>query len=123
MPLPLGKGTAAIRNTPANSPAIAAHMPTVRMRPAPHTARPASPQVNGLIHGLARRRIQRSRLALWPLERRERWILRLASPWINPLTWGLAGLAVWGAGRIVTVGMWAAVAGLFAAVFLLTAVP
>ena len=42
------------------------------------------------------RKIPPSRLALWPLERRERWILRLASPWINPLTWGLAGLAVWG---------------------------
>ena len=69
------------------------------------------------------RKIPPSRLALWPLGRRERWILRLASPWINPLTWGLAGLAVWGAGRIVTVGMWAAIAGLFAAVFLLTAVP
>src|ERR1035437_6248983 len=36
------------------------------------------------------RKIPPSRLALWPLERRERWILRLASPWINPLTWGLA---------------------------------
>jgi hypothetical protein len=69
------------------------------------------------------RKIPPSRLALWPLARRERWILRLASPWINPLTWGLAGLAVWGAGRILTVGMWAALAGLFAAVFLLTAVP
>ena len=30
------------------------------------------------------RKIPPSRLALWPLERRERWILRLASPWINP---------------------------------------
>src|ERR1019366_5302361 len=49
------------------------------------------------------RKIPPSRLALWPLERRERWILRLASPWINPLTWGLAALAVWGAGRIVTI--------------------
>ena len=69
------------------------------------------------------RKIPPSRLALWPLERRERWILRLASPWINPLTWGLAGLAVWGAGRILTVGMWAAIAGLCAGVFLISAVP
>ena len=69
------------------------------------------------------RKIPPSRLALWPLKRRERWILRLASPWINPLTWGLAGLAVWGAGRIVTVGMWAAAAALFAAAFLISALP
>jgi hypothetical protein len=69
------------------------------------------------------RKIPPSRLALWPLDRRERWILRLASPWINPLTWGLAGLAIWGAGRIVTVGVWAAVAGLFAAAFLISALP
>jgi hypothetical protein len=69
------------------------------------------------------RKIPPSRLALWPLDRRERWILRLASPWINPLTWGLAALAVWGAGRILTLGMWAAIAGLFAGVFLISAVP
>ena len=67
------------------------------------------------------RKIPPSRLALWPLERRERWILRLASPWINPLTWGLAGLAVWGAGRTVSVGLWAAIAGLFAGAFLISA--
>ncbi len=69
------------------------------------------------------RKIPPSRLALWPLERRERWILRLASPWINPLTWGLAGLAVWGAGRALTVGLWAAIAGLFAGAFLISALP
>ncbi len=69
------------------------------------------------------RKIPPSRLALWPLNRRERWVLRLASPWINPLTWGLAGLAVWGAGRTLTVGLWAIIAGLFAGAFLLSAVP
>ena len=47
------------------------------------------------------RKVPPSRMALWPLERGDRWILRLASPWINPLTWGLAALAVWGAGRNV----------------------
>jgi hypothetical protein len=69
------------------------------------------------------RKIPPSRLALWPLERRERWILRLASPWINPLTWGLAGLAVWGAGRALTVGLWATIAALFAGAFLISALP
>jgi hypothetical protein len=69
------------------------------------------------------RKIPPSRLALWPLSRRERWFLRLASPWINPLTWGLAALAAWGAGRALTVGLWAAIAGLFAAAFLISALP
>ena len=69
------------------------------------------------------RKIPPSRLALWPLDRRERWILRLASPWINPLTWGIAGLAVWGAGRALTVGLWATIAALFAGAFLISALP
>jgi len=69
------------------------------------------------------RKIPPSRLALWPLGRRERWILRLASPWINPLTWGIAALALWGAGRALSTGLWAMIAGLFAGVFLLTALP
>ena len=41
------------------------------------------------------RKIPASRLALWPLERSERWLLRAASPWINPLTWPIAALAIW----------------------------
>src|SRR5437762_515491 len=41
------------------------------------------------------RKIPASRLALWPLERSERWLLRAASPWINPLTWAIAALAIW----------------------------
>jgi hypothetical protein len=69
------------------------------------------------------RKVPPSRLALWPLDRRERWILRLASPWINPLTWGLAGLAVWGAGRALTVGLWVAIAALFGGAFLISALP
>jgi hypothetical protein len=69
------------------------------------------------------RKIPPSRLALWPLDRRDRWILRLASPWINPLTWGLAALAVWGAGRTVSVGLWALIAGVFAGTFVISALP
>jgi hypothetical protein len=69
------------------------------------------------------RKIPASRLALWPLDRRDRWILRLASPWINPLTWGLAALAVWGAGRTVSVGLWALIAGVFAGTFVISALP
>src|SRR6185369_15836343 len=69
------------------------------------------------------RKVPPSRMALWPLSRRERWILRLASPWINPLTWGLAAAAIWGAGRTISVGLLGMVAGLFAAAFVLSAVP
>ena len=69
------------------------------------------------------RKIPPSRLALWPLERRERWALRLLSPWINPLTWGIVALAGWGAGRTLTVGLWGAIAGMFAGAFLISALP
>jgi hypothetical protein len=69
------------------------------------------------------RKIPASRMALWPLSRKEWWVLRLASPWINPMTWGIAGLAAWSAGRSMSVGLWAAIAGLFVAAFLVSALP
>jgi len=69
------------------------------------------------------RKIPASRMALWPLARREWWLLRLASPWINPMTWGLVALAAWGAGRSITVGLWALIAALFAAAFLISSLP
>ena len=58
---------------------MAAHIPTVTMRPAPHIASAASPQVSGLIHGLARRRIQRSRRPSGHSARRDGGILRSGS--------------------------------------------
>jgi hypothetical protein len=69
------------------------------------------------------RKIPASRLALWPLGRREWWLLRLASPWINPMTWGIVALAAWAAGRVMTVSLWALVAGLFGAAFVISALP
>ena len=57
------------------------------------------------------RKIPRARLAIWPLSARDRWLLRVLSPWLNPLTWLLAILALW---RGLTVGLWALLAGLFA---------
>jgi hypothetical protein len=69
------------------------------------------------------KKIPPSRMVLWPLGRGERFTLRLLSPWLNPLTWGIAALAVWGAGRTLTVGLWGAIAGLFAAIFLISALP
>ena len=64
------------------------------------------------------RKIPASRLELWPLTTRERWVLRALSPWVNPVTWGLAAAAVWAARGKLTVGLWALVAGVFVAGFL-----
>lgn len=69
------------------------------------------------------RKIPPSRLALWPLTRGEQRVLRLAGPWVNPLTWILAAGAIWSAGRTVSVELWAAVGGLFVAAFALSHVP
>jgi len=60
------------------------------------------------------RKIPRERLAIWPISERERLLLRILSPWLNPLTWILIILAL---RRSVTMGLWALVAGLFAAGF------
>ena len=69
------------------------------------------------------RKIPPSRLVLWPLEPRERRLLRLVSPWVNPMTWIIAGLAIWTAGRTITVGLWGVTAGVFVAGFVLSDLP
>jgi hypothetical protein len=69
------------------------------------------------------RKIPVSRLGLWPLERRERWILRAASPWVNPMSWLIGGGAVFVARGKVTVGLWGLCGGLIAAGFVLSALP
>ena len=69
------------------------------------------------------RKIPASRLELWPLEKRERWLLRAASPWVNPMTWAIAALAVWSAHGAVSIGMLGLCAGLVASGFLLSSLP
>lgn len=69
------------------------------------------------------RKIPASRLAMWPLDARDRRLLRAASPWVNPVSWLVVGLAVWAARGKVTFGLWAAVAGLVVAAFLLSDLP
>ena len=69
------------------------------------------------------RKIPRSRLDLWPLSTRDLRLLRFLSPWVNPVTWLLAGLAVWAARGRLTAGVWALVAGVFAAGFFLSDLP
>lgn len=69
------------------------------------------------------RKIPRSRLELWPLEARERHLLRALSPWVNPVTWAIAALAIWAARGRVTLGLWALAAGVVAAAFVLSELP
>ena len=66
------------------------------------------------------RKIPASRMALWPITDRERWLLRVVSPWVNPISWAVAALAVWAVRGKVTFGLWGLAAGLFAAGFLLS---
>jgi hypothetical protein len=60
------------------------------------------------------------RMAVWPLGKGERRLLRILSPWLNPVTWLIAGLAVW---KHVSTGLWALTAGVFAIGFLLPSLP
>ena len=69
------------------------------------------------------RKIPASRMALWPLSTREHWLLRIVSPWLNPLTWILAGLAIWAARGRVTVAMWSALAAIFVIGFIAPSLP
>lgn len=69
------------------------------------------------------RKVPRSRLSLWPMESGERRLLRLLSPWVNPVTWLIAALAVWMARGSVSIGLWGVVAGIIAAGFVLSEIP
>jgi hypothetical protein len=66
------------------------------------------------------RKIPPERLALWPLDRREWWILRVLSPWLNPILWLLAAATVWAIRRSVTWQLLGIIAGLFASGFVLS---
>ncbi len=69
------------------------------------------------------RKIPRSRLALWPLQSGERRILRVISPWVNPVTWAIAGLAVWMARGKVSLGLWGLAAGIIIVGFAISEIP
>ncbi len=69
------------------------------------------------------RKVPASRLALWPLDRHDMRVLRALSPWLNPVSWAVAGLAVWAARGAVSSGVWLLAAGLFASGFLLSDLP
>lgn len=48
------------------------------------------------------------RLRSWPLEKRELRMLRIASPWLNPMTWLLVALAFW---KRIALSLWIVIAG------------
>ncbi len=64
--------------------------------------------------------VPRDRLGIWPLTTGERRVLRIISPWLNPVTWLVAGLAVW---KRATMGVFALAAGIFAIGFVLPSIP
>ncbi len=66
-------------------------------------------------------KIPAPRLKLLPLTGRELWILRAASPWVNPVTWAIAALGIWAARGKVTAGLWGLAAGMVAAALALSA--
>lgn len=60
-------------------------------------------------------RIPEDRLSLWPLTRRDRMVLRIAGPFLNPLAWVFIGLLAW---KKLSPGVWALVFGVFAIGFI-----
>jgi hypothetical protein len=68
------------------------------------------------------RMIPAERLALWPLSAKERRMLRFLTPWLNPVTWGLAALAIWGVKHTQSLGVFAVAVVLFAVGFFVPAV-
>ncbi len=64
------------------------------------------------------RAIPRIRLRIWPLENSERRLLRLISPWLNPMTWIVLALALW---KRASWGIVVLAAGIVAAGFLTSA--
>jgi hypothetical protein len=60
------------------------------------------------------RKVPADRLALWPLSGKDRRMLRLVSPWLNPVTWGLAALAAYGVRHTESLGLFALAVGLVA---------
>ena len=69
------------------------------------------------------RKIPPERLSLWPLDAQQKRTLRWLTPWLNPVTWALAGLAVWGVGRSISFGLLGGFAGLVLAGFLIPSLP
>jgi len=68
-------------------------------------------------------KIPAERLAVWPLTGRQRWTLRVLSPWLNPATWLLGAVAIFAVRRAITTGLMATIAGLLVIGFLFPFLP
>jgi hypothetical protein len=66
------------------------------------------------------RALPRDRLAIWPLSTGEVRLLRIVSPWLNPVAWVIVALALW---KHVSMGLAALAAGVFAVGFVLPSLP
>ena len=64
--------------------------------------------------------LPRDRLAVWPLSAGERRVVRILSPWLNPVMWLVVGLALW---KRVSVGVCAVAGGAFLIGFVLPSLP
>ncbi|HKE22216.1 MAG TPA: hypothetical protein VKB88_07475 [Bryobacteraceae bacterium] len=64
--------------------------------------------------------LPRDRLAVWPLSPGERRLLRIVSPWLNPVMWLVVGLALW---KRVSMGVAGVAGGVFAVGFVLPSLP
>ncbi len=68
------------------------------------------------------RKIPPERLALWPLSGGDHRRLRWLTPWLNPVTWGLAALGAWAVKHTESMGVLALAAALFAVGFFVPSV-
>ena len=64
--------------------------------------------------------LPRDRVTVWPLSTGQRRMLRILSPWLSPVTWLIAALAVW---KHVSMGLWAVITGVFVIGFVLPSLP
>ena len=69
------------------------------------------------------RKIPPERLQLWPLEAQQKRTLRWLTPWLNPVTWALAALAISVVGRNVSLGLLGTVGALVMVGFVVPALP
>lgn len=60
---------------------------------------------------------------MWPLNTHQRRILRLLTPWLNPVTWLLAAVTIWGVGRSISFGLWGVLIAMVAIGFLAPSLP
>ncbi len=68
-------------------------------------------------------KIPYTRIGSWPLSTRDRIVLRLSSPWVNPMTWLFVCIVIWASLGKVTIGVASLLGALIMAGFLLSSSP